>query len=172
MEPEIILPGRSPVQPTRRPGNALRDDELEALARLFDDAFTIPGTRLRFGLDALIGLIPGFGDLITSAFSFLIVFSAWQRGLPRVTIARMVANIAVDTLVGAMPIVGDIFDVAWKSNKKNVALLKRASAEQAAGTSLKHHAKDWLALVLLIATAVAMVAIPIWVLVWLLRHAF
>ena len=170
--PEIILPGRQSTQSLRRQGATLGDDELESLARLFDDAFAIPGTNIRFGLDALIGLIPGLGDLITSAFSFLIVFSAWQRGLPRVTIARMVANIAVDTLLGAMPVVGDIFDVAWKSNKKNVALLKRASAQQPTGASLQHRAKDWGALILLILTAAGMIAIPIWVLIWLLRHAF
>jgi hypothetical protein len=166
--PEIIRPGGS----LRRQDSALSDEQLDTLARLLDDAFAIPGTNWRFGLDAIVGLIPGIGDLITSIFSFLIVFAAWQRGLPRVTIARMVANIAVDTLVGAMPIVGDLFDAAWKSNKKNVALLKRASAEQTAGAGFKHRAKDWLALILLVTAAIAMVAVPIWVLIWLLRHAF
>jgi hypothetical protein len=124
------------------------------------------------GLDPIIGLIPGLGDLITSAFSFLIVFAAWQRNLPKVTIARMVSNIAIDTLVGAMPVVGDIFDAAWKNNKKNVALLKRATAEQAEGAGLKEHARDWGALLLLVLAAAAMIAVPIWVLIWLLRHAF
>lgn len=166
--PEIIRPGGS----LRRQDSALSDEQLDTLARLLDDAFAIPGTNWRFGLDAIVGLIPGIGDLITSIFSFLIVFAAWQRGLPRVTIARMVANIAVDTLVGAMPIVGDLFDAAWKSNKKNVALLKRAAAEQSSGAGFKHRAKDWLALILLISAALAMVAVPIWVLIWLLRHAF
>jgi hypothetical protein len=167
-QPQIILPGLT----VSRRGSSMDDEQLELLARMLDDAFAVPGTNWRFGLDAIIGLIPGLGDLITSAFSFLIVFAAWQRGLPRVTIARMVGNIAVDTLVGAMPIIGDLFDAAWKSNKKNVALLKRASAEQIAGAGLKHHARDWGALLLLIVAAAAMIAIPIWVLIWLLRHAF
>src|SRR4051812_35848543 len=167
-QPEIILPGQS----VSRRGSSLDDEHLEVLARLLDDAFAIPGTNWRFGLDAIIGLIPGLGDLITSAFSFLIVFAAWQRGLPRGTIARMVGNIAVDTLVGAMPIIGDLFDAAWKSNKKNVALLKRATAEQVTGFGLKHHARDWGALLLLVLAAAAMLAVPIWVLIWLLRHVF
>jgi hypothetical protein len=128
----------------------------------------VPGTNIRFGLDAIVGLIPGLGDLVTSAMSFLIVFAAWQRGLPRVTVARMVGNIAVDTLLGAMPIVGDLFDLAWKSNKKNMALLKRATAD----TGAKNQAKDWVALLFLVVAAIAMIAIPVWVLVWLLQHAF
>ena len=167
-QPQIILPG----QRIQRSGTPMDDESLETLARLLDDLFVIPGTNWRFGLDAVVGLIPGLGDLITSAFSFLIVFAAWQRGLPRVTIARMVGNIAIDTLVGAMPIVGDVFDAAWKSNKKNVALLKRASAEQISGSGPKHQAKDWAALLLLILAAGAMIAVPIWILIWLLRHAF
>jgi hypothetical protein len=163
-EPEIILPGQS----VRRNRSGVDDEQLELVASLLDDAFAIPGTNWRFGLDAIIGLIPGIGDLITSTFSFLIVFSAWQRGLPRVTIARMVGNIAIDTLVGAMPLLGDFFDAAWKSNRKNVELLKRASADP----GRKQQAKDWAALLLLVIAAVAMIAVPIAMLVWLLQHAF
>jgi hypothetical protein len=163
-EPEIILPRES----VRRSGSGVDDEQLELVATLLDDAFAIPGTNWRFGLDAIVGLVPGIGDLITSAFSFLIVFSAWHRGLPRVTIARMVGNIAVDTVVGAMPIVGDLFDAAWKSNRKNVELLKRATLD----SGPKQQARDWGALLLLVVSAGAMIAIPVWVLVWLLRHAF
>jgi hypothetical protein len=163
-EPEIILPG----QPVRRTGSRIDDEPLELVASLLDDAFAIPGTNWRFGLDAIVGLVPGIGDLITSAFSFLIVFSAWQRGLPRITIARMIGNIAIDTLVGAMPIVGDLFDAAWKSNRKNVELLKRATLDSGA----KQQAKDWASLLLLLSAAVAIIAVPVWVLIWLLRHAF
>jgi hypothetical protein len=162
--PEIILPGQS----VQRRSSSLDDEHLELLARVLDDAFAVPGTNIRFGLDAIVGLIPGLGDLVTSAMSFLIVFAAWQRGLPRVTVARMVGNIAVDTLLGAMPIVGDLFDLAWKSNKKNMALLKRATAD----TGAKNQAKDWVALLFLVVAAIAMIAIPVWVLVWLLQHAF
>jgi hypothetical protein len=170
--PEIIGPRGSGSTAIRPTSSGLSDEQLDSLADLMDSAFPIPGTNWRIGLDPLIGLIPGLGDLISSAFSFLIVFAAWQRNLPKVTIARMVGNIAVDTLVGAMPLVGDIFDAAWKSNKKNVAILKRATAEQAGVAGLKSHARDWGALVLLVLAAAAMIAVPIWVLIWLLRHAF
>jgi formate/nitrite transporter FocA (FNT family) len=163
-EPEIILPRQS----VRRSKSGIDDDQLELVASMLDDAFAIPGTNWRFGLDAIIGLVPGIGDLITSTFSFLIVFSAWQRGLPRVTIARMIGNIAIDTLVGAMPLVGDFFDAAWKSNRKNVDLLKRATVD----SPRQQQAKDWAALLFLLIAAGAMVAVPIWMLVWLLRHAF
>ena len=162
--PEIILPGQS----VQRRSSSLDDEHLELRARVLDDAFAVPGTNIRFGLDAIVGLIPGLGDLVTSAMSFLIVFAAWQRGLPRVTVARMVGNIAVDTLLGAMPIVGDLFDLAWKSNKKNLALLKRATAD----TGVRNQARDWVALLFLVIAAFAMIAIPVWVLVWLLQHAF
>jgi hypothetical protein len=170
--PEIILPGGSGQSQVRRTSSGLTDEQLDTLADVMDSAFPIPGTNWRIGLDPIIGLIPGLGDIISSAFSFFIVFAAWQRNLPKVTIARMVGNIAVDTLVGAMPLLGDIFDAAWKSNKKNVALLKRATAEQAQGTGLRHHARDWGALLMLVLAAAAMIAVPIWVLIWLLRHAF
>jgi hypothetical protein len=173
--PHIIPPGelaarRSPQGVRRTSG--IDDEPLEMLANLLDDAFAIPGTNWRVGLDAIVGLVPGIGDLITSAFSFIIVFAAWQRNLPKVTIARMIGNIAVDTILGSMPIVGDVFDAAWKSNKMNVALLKRATLAQEEGALVRQQAKDWGALVLLIVSAVAMLAVPIFVLIWLVRHAF
>jgi hypothetical protein len=174
--PDIILPGGSSPSSSRgevrRNSSGLTDEQLDSLADLMDSAFPIPGTNWRIGLDPIVGLIPGIGDLIMSIFSFLIVFAAWQRNLPKVTIARMVGNIAIDTLLGAMPILGDIFDAAWKSNKKNVALLKRATVEQAQGAGLRAHARDWGALLMLLFAAAAMIAVPIWVLIWLLRHAF
>src|SRR5437870_11670968 len=102
--PEIIPPRRRSV-----PLN-ITDEQLEHLANLLDDIFRVPGTNIRFGLDPLIGLIPGLGDFITGAMSFLILYGAWQRGLPRVTIARMFANVAIDSLVGIVPVAGDLFD--------------------------------------------------------------
>src|SRR5436309_870896 len=106
-EPEIIPPGSKSKE------SHLDDASLETIARLLDDVFHIPGTNIRFGIDPLIGLIPGIGDLITSVASFLIIFAGWKRGLPRVTISRMVANVAIDTAVGSIPLVGDVFDAAW-----------------------------------------------------------
>lgn len=97
---------------------------IDALARLFDTAFLIPGTNIRFGLDALIGLVPGIGDAITTLIALYIVSEARALGAPRLLIARMLANVAIDGVVGAVPLVGDAFDVAWRANRRNVALLR------------------------------------------------
>jgi hypothetical protein len=96
---------------------------LDALATLLDTAILIPGTDIRFGLDALIGLVPGIGDAITTAMSLFIVHEARQLGAPGHVIARMLANVALDGVVGAVPLVGDAFDVMWRSNKRNMRLL-------------------------------------------------
>ncbi len=99
-------------------------ERLRAMSRLLDNAFTIPGTRFRFGLDALIGLVPGLGDAVSALFSSYIVLQASRLGAPRSVVTRMIANVALDTVVGWVPILGDLFDVAWKSNVKNMALLE------------------------------------------------
>jgi hypothetical protein len=95
---------------------------LDALATLLDTAILIPGTDIRFGLDALIGLVPGIGDAITTAMSLFIVHEARQLGAPGHVIARMLANVAFDGVLGAVPLVGDAFDVMWRSNKRNMRL--------------------------------------------------
>jgi Domain of unknown function (DUF4112) len=98
---------------------------LQALATLMDSAFVIPGTNVRMGLDGLIGLLPVAGDLISGAISSYIVWEARKLGAPRWLIARMSINIAIDTAVGSVPFVGDVFDIAFRANMKNMALLKR-----------------------------------------------
>jgi hypothetical protein len=105
---------------------------IEALASLMDTAFVLPGTQIRFGLDALIGLVPGVGDAITTIMSLFIVNEARALGAPPWLIARMVANVALDGLVGAVPLVGDAFDVAFRANRRNMALL-RAHLDKAEG---------------------------------------
>jgi hypothetical protein len=152
-EPEIIPPSK----PNGRENSGLSDEALSRLATLLDDLFRIPGTSFRFGLDPLIGLIPGIGDLVTGAASFLIIFTAWQRQLPRVTVARMVANVVLDTLVGSVPVAGDLFDAAWKSNRKNMVLLQRSSLPAARRQSWK----DWLFLGALVLAVACAIAIPI-----------
>lgn len=96
-----------------------------SLARLLDTAIGIPGTPLRVGADAILGLIPGAGDLIGAALSGYIVVTAARRGVPPSVLWRMLANVAIDTAIGAIPVLGDLFDVAWKSNTRNVELLER-----------------------------------------------
>ena len=98
---------------------------IEALASLLDTAFIIPGTNLRFGFDALVGLVPGIGDALTTALSLWLVKEAHALGAPAHLIARMLGNIAIDGVVGAVPLLGDAFDLVWKSNRRNLYLLRR-----------------------------------------------
>lgn len=96
------------------------------LVRLLDDALTIPGTRIGIGLDAILGfLFPGLGDAATGLASLALVVLAFQLRVPKVVILRMVFNIALDTLLGAIPIAGDAFDLFWRSNRRNLALIQR-----------------------------------------------
>ena len=103
------------------------DPLLEELSDWMDAKFEIPGTGIRFGLDPLLGLIPGLGDTLTALLSAFILSAAVQRGVPRITMARMGLNIGIDFLLGAVPLVGDLFDVAWKANLKNMELLRRST---------------------------------------------
>jgi len=98
---------------------------LEALAKLMDGAFVLPGTNIRMGLDGLIGLIPVAGDVIAGFVSAYLIWEASQLGAPKWLIARMMANTLIDTVVGAVPVVGDAFDVMFRANMKNMALLRR-----------------------------------------------
>jgi len=106
------------------PSREERLARIDALSRLLDTAFILPGTNIRFGLDALIGLVPGIGDVITTAMSLYIVNEARALGAPRLLIARMMMNVALDGVVGAVPLVGDAFDVAFRANRRNMALLR------------------------------------------------
>lgn len=98
--------------------------DVERLAQLLDTRFALPGTKIRFGLDSLLGLVPGIGDSITAFLGFYIIARAHALGVSRLTLARMTGNVLLDTVVGSIPLVGDIFDVAYKSNARNIRLLK------------------------------------------------
>jgi hypothetical protein len=104
---------------------------LDALANLLDTAFVVPGTNIRFGVDALIGLVPGIGDAVTTLMSLYIVREARELGAPRHLIARMLVNVALDGVVGAVPFLGDAFDVMWRANRRNMALLRNHLAGEA-----------------------------------------
>lgn len=106
---------------------------IDALATLLDTAVSVPGTNVRFGLDALLGLVPGIGDVITTAMALYIVHEARQLGAPGLVIARMLANVALDGLVGAVPVLGDAFDVMWRSNRRNMRLLQEWLARDQGG---------------------------------------
>lgn len=112
---------------TYRHGSGSRAERLarlDMLASLLDTAFVVPGTNIRFGFDALIGLLPGIGDVLTTAVSLYIVHEARQLGAPWHIVSRMLANVALDGVVGAVPLLGDAFDVMWRANRRNVALLR------------------------------------------------
>ena len=98
---------------------------LEAIAKLLDVAFVVPGTNIRYGIDGLIGLVPVIGDIITTAFSLWLVREARALGAPWHITARMLSNVAVDGLVGLVPVAGDAFDVMFRANIRNVRMLKR-----------------------------------------------
>jgi hypothetical protein len=105
-----------------------RDAELDrarSLTRLLDDAILIPGTSFRVGLDPIVGLIPGVGDLVTGAMSIYLLTVAQRAGAPPSVLLRMVGNLAIDSVVGAVPFLGDLFDAGWKANRRNLNLIER-----------------------------------------------
>ena len=102
---------------------------VQALARTLDTAIRIPGTRIRFGLDSIVGLVPGAGDLVSALMSGYIVLASARLGVPPWIVMRMILNLGVDTLVGTVPLVGDLFDVGFRANVRNAALLERHVAE-------------------------------------------
>ena len=109
-------------------GNLTREQRLarlEAIAKLLDVAFIVPGTKIRYGIDGLIGLIPVVGDIITTAISLWLVREARLLGAPWHITARMLGNVALDGVVGLVPVAGDAFDVMFRANIRNVRLLRR-----------------------------------------------
>ncbi len=99
--------------------------EMDALATLMDSAIKIPNTPFRVGLDALLGLIPILGDTVSALISSYIISRAKKLGVPRLTLARMSANLFLDWAIGIVPLAGDIFDIGWKANRRNVELLRQ-----------------------------------------------
>jgi Domain of unknown function (DUF4112) len=122
----------------RPPDDAERDAALrriETLAHWLDDRYRVPGTRFRVGLDGLVGLIPGVGDVVTNSLTAWIIYQAWRLGIPTTTLMRMIANLGIDTAVGIVPLAGDLLDLGFKANRRNVRLLRRHLAEREALTA-------------------------------------
>jgi NAD/NADP transhydrogenase beta subunit len=164
MKPEILEPRKAPSSSRTRVGGTLfADENLELLAHVLDDCFRIPGTSIRFGVDGIVGLVPFLGDVLAGLASCIIVVAAWFRGVPYVTLARMVVNLALDVLIGAIPILGDAFDIAWKANRRNYNLLTRHLRQPH-----KHTWKDYVFLLCIALVMFAIFAIPIIAIVWLL----
>jgi hypothetical protein len=104
---------------------ARRLEFLRRWARLMDSAYRVPGTKIRFGWDPIVGLVPGVGDVATASFAVTILYHAYVLGVPRVVMGRMLLNILIDLAAGLVPFAGDVADVVWKSNSANLALLER-----------------------------------------------
>jgi hypothetical protein len=144
------------------------DRRLEGLRvwrRLLDDAFGVPGTRLRFGWDPIIGLVPWVGDAVTALFGSVIIFHAYHLRLPRIVQLRMLINIVIDVAIGIVPFFGDVADVFWKSNARNFALL-----EHYAGTDRPARRGDWLFVAAVMSTVVLVALLPLLAAVWFLRR--
>ena len=143
------------------------DESLERLSWLMDDLIRVPGIGWRVGLDAIVGLIPGFGDTATSLVSFYILAQAVRYGVPKVTLLRMGMNLGIDYLVGSLPFVGDVFDAWWKSNQRNVALLSQR-ATFSASEARKGEISDWLfvgaIILLLVVLALGAAAVSVFLL--------
>jgi hypothetical protein len=145
----------------KEPQPEIIDPWVENLAWLMDESIPLGGWRI--GLDGVLGLIPGIGDVTTGAVGALIIARASMSGIPRATVFRMIANVAIDSLVGSIPVVGDLFDFTFKANTKNVRLYRAALQ---GGRRVE---KDWLFLVVVLLIMAALILLPILVLVWMVQ---
>ena len=148
--------------------DASNDRALVALRKwavLLDSAFQVPGTRLRFGLDPIVGLLPGAGDLVTGFFSVMILLHSVRLRIPKVVVARMVLNTGLDLLVGAVPLLGDLFDAGFKANLRNMALLERH-----ARPGVTPERSDYVFVAVAVAILVLLAVVPLAIAWWLLSQ--
>jgi len=135
--------------------------EVETLAWLLDNSIPVPGTGgRRVGIDALIGFVPVMGDLVSAGMGLFVVWRASRMGLPRIVVVRMLANSALDFVVGAVPVVGDAFDLWFKANSRNLGIMRRHLDDPGASTR-----NDWLVVLALVGVVVAVVAVVGWMIV-------
>jgi len=161
MKPQVLPPDRGNLHVRTKLGNRLfADENLDLLARVLDEWFRIPGTSIRFGLDGIVGLVPWAGDVLAGLASCVILVAAWFRGVPYVTLMRMVVNLGVDVIIGAVPVLGDAFDIAWKANRRNYKLLSRHLDEPH-----RHTWKDWVFLLLIAFVVAAIFMVPLFLLI-------
>jgi hypothetical protein len=156
-KPEILRPR------ARRTGSAFSNENLDLLSHLLDDFIRIPGTPIRFGLDGIVGFLPGVGDILGGLASCIIVIAAWARGVPRVTIARMVLNVAIEMAVGSLPIIGNLFDIGWRANRRNYKLLA-----ESLDLPQRHTGSSWLFIAGVCALLALLLTIPMLLAAWLL----
>jgi hypothetical protein len=151
---------------TRRPSRTDDDRsralaEVSALAWLLDNSIPVPGMGgRRFGIDAIIGLVPGVGDLVSGAIGLVVVWRGSRMGLPRVVVARMLLNTLLDLVIGAIPVLGDAFDLWFKANTRNLGLMRRHLEEPDRSTGA-----EWAAILVLLAAVVGVVFAIGWLVV-------
>ena len=160
---EILPPNRSWRE--KAASGPFSDEHLDILSHLLDDFIHIPGTPIRFGLDGIVGFIPGAGDIIAGLASTIIIFAAWARGVPYIVLARMVLNVLIETVVGAIPFVGNLFDIAWRANRRNYKLLEGSIADPR-----RHTATSWLVFAGLAAILIGIMLLPALLLAYLWTH--
>ena len=166
-KPEILLP-RKPSARARLGAGAFDNRNLDLLSHLLDDFIRIPGTPIRFGLDGIVGFIPGIGDILGGLASTIIIVAAWARGVPPAILARMVLNVAIETAAGSIPVLGNLFDIGFRANRRNYALLTEAVGIP--GAQNIHARRSWLFLAGLALVLAALLAIPLVLAGWLLLH--
>ncbi|MBA2264424.1 MAG: DUF4112 domain-containing protein [Chloroflexi bacterium] len=142
------------------PGRSRALGEVETLAWLLDNSIPVPGTGgRRFGIDAIIGLVPVVGDVISGGIGLFVVWRGSRMGLPRVVVARMLANSALDLLIGSIPVIGDAFDLWFKANTRNLGLMRRHLERPETSTR-----NEWLVVGALIGIVLAIVLSIGWLL--------
>ena len=152
-----------------QPGDRKRTPHwAERLVQVLDDGFRVPGTDFRFGIDAIVGmLLPAAGDAITGVGSMGLLTLAVKQRVPTIVLLRMVMNIGIDVIAGAVPLVGDAFDLVWKSNRRNLKLIERYRASPAAEGKRHAHAGDYLVVAFGFLLAILAITVPFVVLFWL-----
>lgn len=163
---------RSPFGTAREERKRIEIEEgLETLSKYLDDWVKIPVVGWRFGLDALIGLVPNVGDTVTSLASFYILIAGVRYGVPKITLLRMALNIGLDYVVGAIPFVGDAFDFFWKANRQNMDLIRERGTGKGNGTTGDYIFVFGIILVL-IALLVASIMVSLYILSLFFKEIF
>lgn len=155
-KPEVLSPR------VERGKQAFKDENLDLLSHVLDDFIHIPGTSIRLGLDGIVGVIPGVGDVIGGIASCIIIVAAWVRGVSYGTLLRMIVNVGIEVSIGSIPVVGDAFDIVWRANRRNYHLLTGSLYEPR-----KYTIQSWIFLGLLCAGLLAMALVPAILFAWL-----
>ena len=154
-----VAPAEVRERARRRERLAAAERRIRLVSRVLDDLVTVPGTNRRVGLEPVVGLIPGAGDVVSAAVGFWLIAEAARFRLPPIVLARMVLHTVVDLVVGLVPLLGDVFDFAFKSNTRNVELFRRYASDEAAST--REHRLFFLGLVLLAVGLLWLIAVAL-----------